>query len=170
MESHRHDFFGLHLVDDLFLLDRDVVHDMLDLIVIRAAALDWHLYTLLHVLDVPLLVWDVLNSSDGCQCGHLRRDWGCFGRSAADELGLRFYSLRQGGVLIHKRLSIALGINDDHPLGVDGLVLGQDTWGGHLPDDGLKWDVALPVPSLLRTLLRLGDSGHVVKLNTFPII
>lgn len=64
LQSHRHDFLRLHLIDNLFLLDGDIVHYVLNLIIIRAASLHWHLHTLLHVLDVTLLVGHVLNSSD----------------------------------------------------------------------------------------------------------
>lgn len=164
LQPHCHDFLWLHLVDDLFFLDGDVVHYVLDLIIICAASLHWHLHTLLHVLDVTLLVRHVLDSADWGQGGHFRWDWGYFAGSSSDELSLCLYSLRESCILIPKRLSlrITLSINDN-PLGINGLLFRQHTWSSHLPDDGLKWNIALPVSFLEWTFLGLGDGGHVVN-------
>ena len=179
LQPHRYDFLGLHLIDDLFFFDRHIVHYVLNLIVIRAASLDWHLYTLLDVLDVALLVGDVLDSSDGGECGHFWRDRDCLAASSADKLSLCFYLLR--GVLIHNGRCLYLCLNGNpglglniewidshHSLSIDGLVLCQNTRGGHLANDGVDWDITLPIVPFLFWALLGSDRSHVVKLNIVP--
>lgn len=56
-------WFSHHHV--IFLFNWDVVNDMLDLVVVRAGSLDGHPLSLLHIIDVLLLVGNVLDSALG---------------------------------------------------------------------------------------------------------
>jgi hypothetical protein len=87
LKPHGYDFLGLHFINDFFFFDWHIIDDMLDLIIVSTHPLHWHFDSLLHILDVFLLIGHVLYSPDRGQLRHICWDWRSW-RNINDALAL----------------------------------------------------------------------------------